>query len=108
MSGTLLIKLSLEATQISIEDLIRGVLGELSYINVDRLESGLQHVVVEKEVANYDELETEFAAHDWTCALLMHAIHCVAPGAVRVCSAIWLDDDQWFCAVPRATRETAA
>ena len=106
MTGTLLLKISVNPTQVSIEDLIRGVLGELSFINVDRLESGSQQIVVEKEVANCDELENEFAAHDWTCALLTHAIHCVAPGAVRTIGAIWLDDAKWFCAAPKAARES--
>lgn len=101
-------KISVNPTQVSIEAIIRGALGEVSFINIDRQESGFQQIVVEKEVANSDELENEFAAHDWTCALLTHAIHCVAPGAVRTISAIWLDDAKWFCPAPMSARETRA
>ena len=100
MSGALLIKMSVAPTPRSVESIIGDVLrGSVSYLHVEKMESGIQCVVFETEVAIFDELQIEFAAHDWICSRIMYAIHCVAPGAVLMCSAIWLSDDQWF--IPR-------
>jgi hypothetical protein len=101
MSGSLLIKISVESNHESIEATIRGVLGEISFIHVDRLDSGFLDIVVEKEVANCDEVGSEFVEHERMCDQITRAIHCVAPGTVRYCTAIWLDDSEWFCPASR-------
>ena len=109
MSGSLLIKLSIEPTSCPIETLIAGVLGgSLSFYHAEVCKSRIQCIVLETEVPCAHELEAEFAAHEWTCSLITRAIHDVAPGALRLCSAIWLDDDDWFFPVKSTNEETAA
>ena len=101
MSGAVLVKLGVNPTNVSIETIIRDTLGgSICFFHQEKHESGFQNVVVEAEVADFDEVESEFEPHEQLCSLITNAIHCDTPGAVRVCSAIWLDDGQWYLPEP--------
>lgn len=109
MSGSLLIKMCIEPTQVSVEDLIRREFGGsliLYYAEVSK--SACQCIVLQTEFDCADELAAEFSRHEQACSLIERAIHDVAPGSLRYCSAIWLDDAQWFYPVQVTKEETAA
>ncbi len=109
MCGALLIKLSLNPTKCSVEPLIRRVLREsMTLFHLDTSESGIQSVVIEAEVPIIYESESDYVEHERICHSVTRAIHCVAPGAVRLCSAIFLNDDDWFFPVQVTRKETTA
>jgi len=109
MSGALLIKLCIAPTQVSVEYLIgREFEGSLIFYHAEASESGFQHIVFQTEFDCVDELATEFSRHEQACYLIERAIHGVAPGSLRRCEAIWLDDDDWFHPAQSTEKETAA
>ena len=97
MSGSLLVKLGVAHRSVSLETIIRDVLPERIYFyHAEKLESGLQYVVVEVEPFGLDDVRPGYGAHERMCDQVTRAIHCVAPGAVRYCNAIWLDNSEWY------------